>query len=347
MISFIWPLGESMLAGTGGSETYTAGQIRELRHRGIDAQVVTIGVGVKDGRDEFKGVPFLALQTADEINSLPGTIVFVNNSFGAYKYTAKNKSFVIFHNSIPMPEEREKYQDFIVGKTIMTTSVYSGQKWALYLGIPYSKINVVLPFADPIFGNVKRSKPGKKIRILFAGRLHPDKGIYTILEMMHKKDMQNDEYQVTLVSAGIHVEIGREIARMLKNYPYAKLIPAQKNVKDMAKLLAKSDILLMPSVFAEPFGMLSVEAQHAGCRVVASNVGGLPETNSGLLTLVEIRDPNALMSGIKQAVALGLSTPKERIKAVEYFTLPQSVDALLEVITRKSQKRLLGSRKTS
>jgi hypothetical protein len=27
MISFIWPPGEPMLAGTGGSETYAAGQI--------------------------------------------------------------------------------------------------------------------------------------------------------------------------------------------------------------------------------------------------------------------------------------------------------------------------------
>ena len=38
-----------MLAGTGGSETYTAGHVRELRRRGIDAQVLTIGHGIKDG----------------------------------------------------------------------------------------------------------------------------------------------------------------------------------------------------------------------------------------------------------------------------------------------------------
>jgi hypothetical protein len=54
MISFIWPPGEPMIAGTGGSETYTAGQIRELLRRGIPAQVVTI----RHGRSDFKDIPF-------------------------------------------------------------------------------------------------------------------------------------------------------------------------------------------------------------------------------------------------------------------------------------------------
>lgn len=123
---------------------------------------------------------------------------------------------------------------------------------------------------------------------------------------------------------------------MLKDYPYAKLIPAQKTVPGIAKLLARSDILLMPSVFAEPFGMLSVEAQHAGCRVVASNVGGLPETNCGLLTLVEPRSPLALLTGIKQAVALGSSSKKDRDKARGEFTLAASVDSFLQVIPSSS-----------
>lgn len=333
MISFVWPPGAPMLAGTGGSETYTAGHVRELLRRGIDAQVVTIGHGLKDGRQDFRDVPFLAFPDSSAISELPGTVVFVNK---AYPVPTKNKAAIIFHCSIPKSAEREKYRQSIVGKTIIATSVYSGQKWALYLDIPYSKVNIVLPFADPIYSNVKRSKPTKRTRIAFAGRLHPEKGIYTLLEMMHQKDMQHNRYSVAIVTAGQHVEIGREIARMLKNYPYAKLIPAQKDVLSMAQLLAKSDILLMPSVFAEPFGMLSVEAQHAGCRVVASNIGGLPETNCGLLTLVAPRSPLALLTGIKQAVALGSATKKERDDALSKFTLGESVDDLLAVLRKQT-----------
>jgi glycosyltransferase involved in cell wall biosynthesis len=190
----------------------------------------------------------------------------------------------------------------------------------------------VLPFADPIFGNIKRPKLAKKTRITFAGRLHPDKGIYTLLEMMHEKEMMHNGFRVNIVAAGQHVKTGRIIARMLSEFPYVRLVPAQKTIAEMADVLAHSDILLMPSVFAEPFGMLSVEAQHAGCRVVASNIGGLPETNCGLLTLVEPRDPRALVAGIEQAVALGSATKKERDIAKDHVTLAASVDTLLQTI---------------
>jgi len=329
MISFIWPPGEPMLAGTGGSETFTAGHIRELLRRGIAAQVVSIGHGIKDGRQDFSDIPFLALSSQKAISDLHGTVVFVNRS---YPVPTKQKAIIILHCSIPCRQERDSYRASVANKTIITTSIYSGQQWALYLDVPFTRINVVMPFADPIFSNIPRSKPTKKTRILFAGRLHPDKGIYTLLEMMHQKDMQNNGFTTSIVTAGQHVEIGKEIARMLKHYPYAKLIPAQKSVLSVAKLLSRSDILLMPSVFAEPFGMLSVEAQHAGCRVVASNVGGLPETNCGLLTLIEPRSPLALLTGIKQAVALGLSSKKDRNKARSEFTLTASVDSFLQTI---------------
>jgi len=329
MISFIWPPGAPMLAGTGGSETYTAGQVRELLRRGIKAQVVSVGHGTKDGRKDFSDIPFLALKTAAGISDLPGTVVFVNR---AYPVATKHKAAIILHLAIPKEADRDKHKTFIVDKIVIATSIYSGQQWALYLDVPYSRIHIVLPFADPIFGNAKRAKLAKKTRILYAGRLHPENGIYTLLEMMHQKEMQHNGFTVSLITAGLHEEVGRTIAAMLNNYPYAKLIPAQKTVPNMAHMLAHSDILLMPSVYAEPFGMLSVEAQHAGCLVVASNIGGLPETNCGLLTLVEPRNPRALVIGVEQAVALGPATKKERDIAKDDFTLDASVDSLLRAL---------------
>lgn len=329
MISFVWPPGAGMLAGTGGSETYTAGQVRELRRRGIEAQVVTIGHGTNDGRKDFTDIPFVSLTSVNDISKLPGTVVFVNR---AYAVSTINKAAIILHYITPGLAERKQLQAEIKDKTVIATSIYNGPQWALFLNIPYSRVHIVLPFADPIFGSAKRAKPGTKTRILYAGRLHPEKGIYTLLEVLHEHIMRKNGYKVSMVMAGQHVEEGKTIARMLQGYPYAQLIPARKRVADMAGLLAHSDILLMPSVFAEPFGMLSVEAQHAGCRVVASNIGGLPETNCGLLTLVESRDPRALTKGIEQAVALGAATKKERDIARSNFMLDESVDALLTAL---------------
>jgi len=331
-----------MLAGTGGSETFTAGHIRELMRRGIDAQIVIVGVSIAQSKRDFPGVPFLGLGDKSEISQLAGVVVFVNR---AYNVPTRHKAAIILHCAVPSKvEQRERKKD-VEGKTIIATSIYNAQQWALYLQIPSSAIEVVMPFADPIYGNSRRPKPGKKVNVLYAGRLHPEKGIYTILEMMHQYEMNILDVHMNIVMAGQHVEEGRTIARMLRGYKYAKLLEPRRNVASMAALLAKTDILLMPSVFAEPFGMLSVEAQHSGCRVIASSLGGLPETNCGLLILVEERNPQALITAIGEAVALGLSTTKERKAAINEFTLTESVDSLLKYLPRESAHA--GSRPAS
>lgn len=326
MISFVWPSHEAMLAGTGGSETFTAGHVRELARRGIGAQVVIVG-SAKRSRRDFPDIPFLELADESGISDLPGTVVFVNQ---AYDVPTRHKAMIILHCVVPSAVERHLRKKDTEGKVIIATSVYNAQQWALYLQIPNHKINVVMPFADPIYGNVQRSKPGKKVRVLYAGRLHPEKGIYTIFEMMHQYEMGILDVQMSIVMAGQHVKEGQAIVKMLRGYSHAALLEPRKSVNAMAALLAKTDILLMPSVFAEPFGMLSVEAQHSGCRVIASSLGGLPETNCGLLTLVAERNPQALITAIGEAIALGMSTKQERMVAAGEFTLAKSVDSFLK-----------------
>jgi len=81
MISFIWPSNEAMLAGTGGTETFTAGHVRELARRGIDAQVVMIGTPISQSEQDFPDVPFLGLTNKAEISTLNGMVIFVNQAY--------------------------------------------------------------------------------------------------------------------------------------------------------------------------------------------------------------------------------------------------------------------------
>ena len=318
-----------MLAGTGGSETFTAGHVRELVRRNIAVQIAIVGPAVSTTLLDFPDLPIVGLAAKEEISDLAGTVVFINQ---AYDIPTRNKSAIILHCVVPSKVEQHERKRDTLGKTILATSIYNAQQWALYLNIPSSDISVVMPFADPTYASTPRTKTKEKLRVLYAGRLHPEKGIYTILEMMHLYEMQLLNVGMNIVMAGQHVEEGRVIAQMLKDYTYATLLEPRKTVASMAALLAETDVLLMPSVFAEPFGMLSVEAQHSGCRVVASSLGGLPETNCGLLSLVEERNPQALITSIAEAKSLGLSTEKERAIAVDQFTLAKSVDSLLRYL---------------
>jgi len=99
--------------------------------------------------------------------------------------------------------------------------------------------------------------------------------------------------------------------------------------------MARHDMVVMPSTnifWKESFGILSVEAQHAGCRVVASKGGGLPETNCGGLIAIKPDDPLDLAKGIAKAAAKGPLTRMERHFAANRYTLEKSVDTLLKVI---------------
>jgi glycosyltransferase involved in cell wall biosynthesis len=64
------------------------------------------------------------------------------------------------------------------------------------------------------------------------------------------------------------------------------------------------DLLVAPSLYPEPFGRVSVEAQAAGVPVVCSTAGGLPETLLSGVTgfLVPPADSVALADAVLRLV---------------------------------------------
>jgi glycosyltransferase involved in cell wall biosynthesis len=338
VISFIWSPGNRLPAGTGGSENYTVGQVRELNRRGEPAQVVTVGLGDDDGRADFADVPFLSVETLAEVGDLTGTVVFVNE---AHMVPTRHPAFLILHNPPPI---REQERAFAVEGTknlaLIATSQYAAALWSVFLDVDVATINVVYPFAEPCFAVQSRrpnARPGET-RILFAGRLSPEKGIYTLLETMHIDVIDQDkELTFTATTAGADKPQGKIIERLLREHPGISVVATCKTPATMAALMAEHDIVVMPSnsqYWHETFGIVSIEAQHSGCRVIASDDGGLPETDCGGVVLVKPDNAEALAWGIREAVASGPLTRSVRQDAGTKFTVEQSVDALLKVFAQ-------------
>ena len=337
MISFIWSPGNPLPAGTGGSENYTAGQVRELTRRGIAAQVVTVGLGASDGRDDFAGVPFLSLPTLAEVSELDSTVIFVNEP---HTVPTRRPAFLILHNPPPI---RQRKRAFAVEGTkeraLIATSRYAAALWSRYLDVDVATINVVYPFAEPSFAAQPRpDREAGKVRVLFAGRLSPEKGIYTLLETLHIDIIEQDqELTFTATTAGADKPQGKIIERLLRAHPGVSVVASCRTPSMMAALMARHDIVVVPSnsqYWHETFGIVSIEAQHSGCRVVASNDGGLPETDCGGVVLVRPDNAEALAWGIREAADSGPLSPAARHDAGVRFTVGQSVDALLDVFAR-------------
>lgn len=343
MISFVWSSKYPFWAGAGGSENYTAGHIRELMRRGIPTRLITIGHGTNDGRNDFPDIQFVNLKSKEELSELDDTLVFVTYPLDV---PTKKQAYAILHCQPMTRGQLDEQFDYegMKGKQLLAPSKYAGKLWGRTIGQVLARMPAIYPFAEPVFAQVKRpARPrGGKTKILFAGRLTPDKGIYTLLAAMHLSGMQSLDYELTATESGKHTPEGKIIYELLKAHPSVNLVPACKNPAQMAELMAAHDMVVMPSsdiFWKELFGIVSVEAQHAGCRVVASNASGLPETDCGGMLLVKPDDPQSLANGIVRAATLGPLTKAERMHAVTKFTVQSSVDSLLKVMQANERKQ--------
>jgi D-inositol-3-phosphate glycosyltransferase len=337
MISFVWSGAHPFLAGAGGSENFTAGQIRELQRRGIKSRILTLGFGNKDGRDQFPDITFKALHSKEQLSLLSDIIVYVTYPLNV---RTLHPAYTILH----CPPASCGVNDPLFNKRVakrknmnlIAASRFSATMWEKDLGLPRGTVKVDYPFADAAFRSVRRPKyHGRKRRILFSGRLHPDKGIYTLLATLHIIKKTGLSFEVTATTAGGHSDDGQLVKTILDAHPWVKVIPAGRTPQEVAAIMANQDIVVMPSTnlfWKELFGMVSVEAQHAGCRVVASNGGGLPETDCGSLMLVEPDNPQSLAEGLIKAAKLGPLNDLERRRAANVFTVEESVEVLLDII---------------
>ena len=342
MISFVWSAKDPFWAGRGGSENYTAGQMRELKRRGIPTRLITIGLGEDDGRTGFPDLQFLSLDSKEELSDLDDTLVFVTYPLNI---STKQQSYAILHCPMQTCARPDPLFDLsgVANTHILAPSRFAAKLWGQTLRVRPGRIPAVHPFAEPCFSEVTRpERTTDKTKILFAGRLTPDKGIYTLLAALHMQGMQTMDYELTVTDAAADSQDGKLILPMLQTNPLVNVVPSRKSPQAMAELVAEHDIVLMPSsdiFWREIFGIVSVEAQHAGSRVVASDAGGIPETDCGGVVLVKPDDPQALASGIAKAAYLGPLTEAERLYACTKFTVSQSVDKLLAIMAADRQHR--------
>ncbi|GGU10916.1 glycosyltransferase family 4 protein [Nocardioides albus] len=334
-IYFVWNPHQPLPAGTGGTENYTIGHVRELNRRGIRAHIVTIGVGIEDGRDQFADIPFLSMASVADVGDLDGVVIFVAE-FPVV--VTRRPAYQMLHVPPPGSDvDRVRIAATMQDRSLIATSRFAAGLWAEFLDVDLDTISIVYPYAELCFSTEARPPADDaEIRILYAGRLSPEKGIYTLLAMLDLDPVGQDRvFTCTVTTAGADKPQGRNIQRVIEAHPSVRVVPRRTTPRAMATLMADHDIIVMPSnsqYWHETFGIVSIEAQHSGCRVVASDDGGLPETDCGSITLVAPDDPAALARGVRSAAALGAVDELVRINAAARFTVDNSVDGLIDVL---------------
>lgn len=156
----------------------------------------------------------------------------------------------------------------------------------------------VVPLFSTMQPKIGSGHEGRR-RVVFAGRLAAPKGLDVLLRAAREVDGE-----FVICGDGWRLEPSRKLARKLGIEPRVTF-KGWLSADELAQELADASVVVVPSLWPEPFGLIGIEAFAAGRPVVASATGGiadwLEDGVSGLL--VEPGDAPALARTLDQLLA--------------------------------------------
>ena len=190
---------------------------------------------------------------------------------------------------------------FLLESQLPRAGLPAEQGWVIYNGVNSARFRPV--WETPAVRRRLRAEHGlaedDKV-VLFAGRLHPSKGIHHLLEAMEIVCRSVKEAKLVIAGAAAfgrgRTEQTTQFTRRLtariaalsgKAIMLGFVPPAQ-----MPELFGLADLFAGPSVWEEPFGLVFLEAQAAGLPVVATRRGGIPEVVEDGVTGLLVDDPS-------------------------------------------------------
>jgi phosphatidylinositol alpha-1,6-mannosyltransferase len=175
------------------------------------------------------------------------------------------------------------------------------------------------------------------LNLLYAGRIYPEKGIDSVIEAMIKLIYGQGKRDIRLCLAGSgsieyenHLRQLVNQAELTDNVLFLGWVPPE----EMPELLRKFDVLVLPSIWPEPFSRAVLEGMISGLVVVAARTGGTPEIivdgENGLLFM-----PNE-PEDLAKKIAYLMDNPESRNKIahagrqtiLERFTMTKMMDEI-------------------
>jgi glycosyltransferase involved in cell wall biosynthesis len=202
--------------------------------------------------------------------------------------------------------------------SLIAVSATVKQEYVL-AGFDPKRIEVIYNGIDPRFLTFPKTVSNKDetFQLLFVGRLRVEKGILVILKAL---DLFITEMKAIMDVKPVHLHIFgdgdetyfSELKTFLNEKELASMVTFHGKVPqdDLITYYDRSDVMLVPSLWQEPFGLVVAEAMARALPVIASNLGGPAEiiTNEINGLLVEAGNERALALAITEL----LNNPEKR-----------------------------------
>ena len=135
--------------------------------------------------------------------------------------------------------------------------------------------------------------------LIFLGRLVAEKGVDVLLEALRLLRPRGLSPRLTIVGAGPELFAMQQMSERLGLREDVTFAGPKRGV-ELVKLLQEHKILVIPSRYDEPFGVVALEGIACGCVAVGSSGGGLPEAIGSCGVTFPNGDANALAQALEQ-----------------------------------------------
>ncbi len=215
------------------------------------------------------------------------------------------------------------------------TTVTAGSRFVLDLHATYGLFKnaqqEVLPVLSGVPHDRKTVKDDTTIDILFVGEISPHKGILVLLEAFAL--LKEGNLRLHIVGQGPCARQVTEYAARDNRVRYhGYLAPGET----LWQLYAAANMLVFPSVWLEAQGIVSIEAFSFGTHVIASAIGGIPETvkhgDNGLL--VAPGDASGLAEAMRMVTsdkALRRQLEANALKSAKDYEMGSHVERLMRI----------------
>lgn len=222
------------------------------------------------------------------------------------RYTKKN---ILWQHLNYTDESLAPMKDPSFMKAIAATvyvSHWQLEKFRYLFQVPLENAYVIRNAIEPI--EYKTKPRDGKLKLIYTST--PFRGLSTLLdvmEMLNRDDIELDVYSSTSVYGsgyeahyyGVYEDLFNR-AREAKNVNYMGYAPNE----EIHRALQEAHILAYPSIFEETACLSMIEAGAAGCSLVTTDLGALPETGSMFAKMMTIK-PSEKSIAVHYAEHLG------------------------------------------
>jgi len=115
-----------------------------------------------------------------------------------------------------------------------------------------------------------------KDKVLFVGRVETNKGIYLLINSIKKIKKEIPNVELMIAGGGSQVEPLKMLVEKEKLDYYISVVGFVDYGK-IAGYYSAANVLVVPSLDMEQFGLIGIEALASGTAVIGSDTGGIPE----------------------------------------------------------------------